>query len=165
VSLDAIFKAYDIRGIYPDEIDEAFARRLGNAFARFTGRDHLLVGWDMRPSSPVLADAFVDGARLTGVDVTKLGLCSTDLVYFASGSLDAPAAMFTASHNPARYNGVKLCRAGAAPVGEDTGLRQIAEMVAAGTIERSEEEGKVDERNLLEAFGIDHAFVWRKERQ
>jgi phosphomannomutase len=153
VSLDAIFKAYDVRGTYPDEIDEAFTRRLGNAFARFTGRDHVLVGWDMRPSSPGLADAFVDGARLAGVDVTRLGLCSTDLVYFAAGSLDAPAAMFTASHNPAQYNGVKLCRAGAAPVGEDTGLRQLKEMVAAGVVERSEEEGVVDDADLLDAFG------------
>jgi phosphomannomutase len=151
--LDTIFKAYDIRGTYPDEIDEAFARRLGNAFARFTGEPHVLVGWDMRPSSPGLAAAFVEGAQRAGADVTRLGLCSTDLVYFASGSLAAPAAMFTASHNPARYNGVKLCRSGAAPIGQDTGLRQIREMVASGTVERSEIEGKVDDRDLLEAFG------------
>jgi phosphomannomutase len=153
VSLDAIFKAYDIRGVYPDEIDETFARRLGNAFARFTGRPQLLVGWDMRPSSVPLAGAFVEGATLAGVDVVRLGLCSTDLVYFAAGTLDAPAAMFTASHNPAHYNGVKLCRSGARPIGEDTGLADIKEMVASGTLERAEVEGSVEDRDLLDAFG------------
>ena len=122
MSLDAIFKAYDIRGVYPDEIDEALARRIGNAFVRFTGAGRVLVGHDMRPSSEPLSAAFTEGATLAGADVTQLGLCSTDLVYFASGTLDAPAAMFTASHNPAQYNGIKLCRAGAAPIGEQTGL-------------------------------------------
>ena len=118
MSLDAIFKAYDVRGLYPEEIDEALARRIGNAFAHFTGAQQVIVGHDMRPSSIPLTAAFIEGATQAGADVTDIGLCSTDVVYFAAGKLDAPGAMFTASHNPAQYNGIKLCRAGAAPVGE-----------------------------------------------
>lgn len=153
MSLDAIFKAYDIRGVYPDELDEALARRVGNAFVRFTAAGRVLVGRDMRPSSEPLAAAFTEGAVLAGADVVDLGLASTDLVYFASGSLDAPAAMFTASHNPAEYNGIKLCRASAAPVGQDTGLGAIRETVAVGLLERAEEPGRVERRDLLDAFG------------
>jgi phosphomannomutase len=151
-SLDAIFKAYDIRGVYPDQIDETVARLVGNAFVGFTGTDRVLVGRDARPSSEPLVEAFVDGARLAGADVVDLGLASTDLVYFASGNLDAPAAMFTASHNPAQYNGIKLCRAGAAPVGEETGLRQLKAVVAEGLLERAEEAGRVERQDLLGAF-------------
>ena len=151
-SLDAIFKAYDIRGIYPDQIDETVARLVGNAFVGFTTADRVLVGRDARPSSEPLVEAFVDGARLAGADVVDLGLASTDLVYFASGSLDAPAAMFTASHNPAQYNGIKLCRAGAAPVGEETGLRQLKVVVAEGLFERAEEPGRVERQDVLGAF-------------
>ena len=153
MSLDAIFKAYDIRGIYPDEIDEAVARRIGNAFARFTGAERVLVARDMRPSSIPLAEAFAEGVTLAGADVTSLGLASTDLAYFASGRLGAPAAMFTASHNPAQYNGIKLCRAGAAPIGEETGLRQIRATVESGVVERAELAGTVDSIDLLEEFG------------
>ena len=155
MSLDAIFKAYDIRGLYPEELDEALARRIGNAFAHFTGAQQLIVGRDMRASSEPLAAAFIDGATLAGADVTDIGLCSTDVVYFAAGKFDAPGAMFTASHNPAQYNGIKLCRSGAAPVGEQTGLTQIKEMVAAGVTSRGEVAGKVERLDLLEAFG-DH---------
>jgi phosphomannomutase len=155
VSLDGVFKAYDIRGVYPDEIDEALARRIGNCFAHFTGAQHLVVGRDMRPSSEPLAAAFMEGAMLAGADVTDVGLASTDLVYFASGHLDAPGAMLTASHNPAKYNGIKLCRAGAAPVGEQTGLQQIKEMVASGVTSRGEVSGKLEHVDLLQAFG-DH---------
>jgi phosphomannomutase len=159
-SLDAIFKAYDIRGVYPDQIDETVARLVGNAFVGFTGTDRVLVGRDARPSSEPLVEAFVDGARLAGADVVDLGLASTDLVYYASGSLDAPAAMFTASHNPAQYNGVKLCRAGAAPVGEDSGLRQLKAVVAEGLLERAEEPGRVERQDLLGAFvGHVRSFV------
>jgi len=147
--LDAIFKAYDIRGIVPDELDESVARLVGNAFVGFTGSDRVLVGRDMRPTSEPLAAAFIEGATLSGADVVDLGLASTDLVYFASGALDAPAAMFTASHNPARYNGIKLCRAGAGPVGEQTGLDRIKETVAGGLIERAEPPGRVESRDLL----------------
>lgn len=153
MSLDAIFKAYDIRGIYPDEIDESVARRLGNAFARFTGAATIVVGRDMRPSSEPLAAAFTEGAVLTGADVIDVGLASTDLVYFASGRLDAPGAMFTASHNPAQYNGVKLCRAGAAPVGQETGLGAIKDAVASGLIERAQDPGCVRTRDMLDDFG------------
>ena len=155
MSLDAIFKAYDIRGVYPDEIDEPLARRIGNAFAHFTGAQQVIVGHDMRPSSEPLTAAFIEGATLAGADVTDIGLCSTDVVYFAAGKLDAPGAMFTASHNPAQYNGIKLCRSGAAPVGEQTGLTQIKEMVAAGVTSRGEVAGKVEHVDLLDAFG-DH---------
>ena len=153
MSLDAIFKAYDVRGIYPDEINEDIARRVGNAFARFTGAPTVLVGFDMRPSSPGLAAAFTEGATRAGVDVINVGLCSTDVVYYASGRFDAPGAMFTASHNPAQYNGIKMCRAGAAPIGEDTGLTQIKAAVAAGTIEKGEVAGSVSTIDVLDDFG------------
>jgi phosphomannomutase len=150
--LDSIFKAYDVRGLYPDELDEAVAKKIGNAFARFTAASTVIVGRDMRPSSVPLSQAFIEGATLAGADVVDVGLASTDLVYFASGLLDAPAAIFTASHNPARYNGIKMCRASAAPIGEATGLLQIKEAVAAGLVERAEEAGRVEPRDLLADF-------------
>ena len=153
-SLDTIFKAYDVRGIYPDEIDEGIAKRIGNAFVRFTGASTVVVGYDMRPSSIPLSDAFIEGATMAGADVVNVGLASTDLVYFAAGTLDAPAAMFTASHNPAQYNGIKMCRAGAAPIGESTGLAQIQEAVASGLVERAEESGRVHERSMLDEFAV-----------
>ena len=115
----------------------------------------MVVGRDMRPSSEPLAAAFIEGATLAGADVTDVGLASTDLVYFASGHLDAPGAMLTASHNPAKYNGIKFCRAGAAPIGEQSGLQQIKEMVASGVTSRGEVAGKVERVDLLQAFG-DH---------
>lgn len=152
MSLDSVFKAYDVRGIYPDEIDEDLARRVGNAFVAFTGAGRVVVGRDMRPSSVPLAAAFVEGVAQAGADVVELGLASTDLVYFASGRLDAPGAMFTASHNPAEYNGIKLCRAGAAPIGQDTGLGQIKAMVAGGLTERAEEPGRVEAIDLLQEY-------------
>ncbi len=154
-SLDIIFKAYDVRGLYPEELDESVAKKIGNAFARFTAASTVIVGRDMRPSSVPLSQAFIEGATLAGADVVDVGLASTDLVYFASGKLDAPAAMFTASHNPAQYNGIKMCRASAAPVGEATGLVQIKEAVAAGLVERAEEAGRVEHRDLLAEFA-DH---------
>jgi phosphomannomutase len=150
--LDAIFKAYDVRGVYPDEIDEVLARRVGNAFVGFTSAARVLVGRDARPSSEPLVAAFIEGATRAGADVVDLGLVSTDLMYFASGSLDAPGAMFTASHNPAKYNGIKLCRAGAAPVGEETGLLQIKAAVADGLEERAEEPGRAERRDMLAQF-------------
>lgn len=131
-SLDAVFKAYDIRGIVPDELDAELARSVGAAFARFAGAPRVLVGRDMRESGTALVAAFSEGVTSTGADVVDLGLASTDLVYFAAGHLDAPAAMFTASHNPARYNGIKFCLSGARPVGQDTGLAEIKTMAAAG---------------------------------
>jgi phosphomannomutase len=151
-SLEAIFKAYDIRGIYPDQLDESVARLVGGAFAAFTGAARVLVGRDARPSSEPLVAAFTDGATRAGVDVIDLGLASTDLVYFASGSLDAPGAMFTASHNPPQYNGIKLCRAGAAPIGVQTGLAEIEAAVAAGELPAGPRRGRVEHRDLLAAF-------------
>src|SRR5262245_59674974 len=121
--LDAVFKAYDIRGTVPEQLDAEMCRAIGAAFARFAGASRILIGHDMRPSGEELVAAFCDGARREGADVVLLGLVSTDLVYYAAGRLDAPAAVFTASHNPAQYNGIKLCLAGARPVGQDTGLR------------------------------------------
>ena len=116
-NLAATFKAYDVRGTVPDQIDEDLARRVGNAFVAVTEADSVVVGHDMRPSSPGMSRAFAEGAAAAGADVTLIGLASTDQLYFASGRLDRPGAMFTASHNPARYNGIKLCRAAAAPGG------------------------------------------------
>ncbi|MGW0947283.1 phosphomannomutase/phosphoglucomutase [Streptomyces sp. NPDC002623] len=127
--LSQIVKAYDVRGVVPDQWDESLAELFGAAFALVTDARAIVVGHDMRPSSPGLTGAFARGAAALGVDVTEIGLCSTDQLYYASGALDLPGAMFTASHNPARYNGIKLCRAGAAPVGQDTGLTEIRELV------------------------------------
>ncbi|MFD3337241.1 phosphomannomutase/phosphoglucomutase [Streptomyces sp. NPDC058700] len=126
--LSQIVKAYDVRGVVPDQWDEDLAELFGAAFVRVTDADAIVIGHDMRPSSPGLADAFARGAARLGADVTLIGLCSTDQLYFASGSLGLPGAMFTASHNPAQYNGIKMCRAGAAPVGQDTGLAEIREL-------------------------------------
>ncbi|WP_225845213.1 phosphomannomutase/phosphoglucomutase [Streptomyces sp. HPF1205] len=123
--LSQIVKAYDVRGVVPDQWDEPLAEVFGAAFATVTDATAVVVGHDMRPSSPGLARAFGRGAASRGADVTEIGLCSTDELYFASGRLGLPGAMFTASHNPARYNGIKMCRAGAAPIGQDTGLADI----------------------------------------
>jgi len=120
-----VFKAYDIRGVVPDQLDAPMCRAIGAAVARFTGAPRLLVARDMRPSGVELAAAFAEGARAEGTAVTDLGMASTDFLYFAAGRLAAPGAMFTASHNPARYNGIKLCLAGARPIGRDTGLGEI----------------------------------------
>ncbi|GHJ39535.1 phosphomannomutase/phosphoglucomutase [Streptomyces sp. TS71-3] len=127
--LSQIVKAYDVRGVVPDQWDERLAELFGAAFQRVTGASAMVVGHDMRPSSPGLSRAFARGAAARGADVTEIGLCSTDQLYYASGALDLPGAMFTASHNPARYNGIKMCRAGAAPVGQDTGLADIRALV------------------------------------
>ncbi|AJP02296.1 phosphomannomutase [Streptomyces cyaneogriseus subsp. noncyanogenus] len=127
--LSQIVKAYDVRGVVPDQWDEALAELFGAAFVEVTGASAVVTGHDMRPSSPGLAGAFARGAAARGADVTEIGLCSTDQLYYASGALDLPGAMFTASHNPARYNGIKLCRAGAAPVGQDSGLADIRALV------------------------------------
>nr|WP_030878297.1 phosphomannomutase/phosphoglucomutase [Streptomyces sp. NRRL B-24051] len=127
--LSQLVKAYDVRGVVPDQWDEPLAELFGAAFVQVTAADAIVIGHDMRPSSPGLSAAFARGATARGADVTLIGLCSTDQLYYASGALDLPGAMFTASHNPARYNGIKLCRAGAAPVGQDTGLTEIRTLV------------------------------------
>src|SRR5215469_12641471 len=130
-----VVKAYDVRGLVGEELDESLATDLGAAFAklmRAEGARQVVLGHDMRDSSPALAAAFAAGVTGQGLDVVRIGLASTDQLYFASGLLDCPGAMFTASHNPAAYNGIKLCRAGAKPVGRDTGLAKITEDVIAG---------------------------------
>jgi len=157
--LDDIVKAYDVRGTVPDQMNADVAHALGVAFARFCGAPRVLVGRDMRPSGPELVEAFSRGVLEQGVDVVDLGLASTDLVYFAAGSMDAPGAMFTASHNPAQYNGVKFCLSGARPVGQDTGLPEV-KAVAADVLSGhgplgASTPGSVSTRNLLGAFA-DH---------
>ena len=134
--LSALIKAYDIRGVVPDQWGPDLAREVGTAFVEVLGirtsdggAGRIVVGHDMRPTGPDLVAAFVDGVTAAGVDVVNIGLCSTDGLYFASGRLDIPGAMFTASHNPAEYNGIKLCRAGAAPVGQDSGLSKIRDLL------------------------------------
>ena len=130
--LSTIFKAYDVRGIYPDQIDEELCRAIGSAVATFCQSTTLLMARDMRPSGTTLTAAFAEGANAVGVDVIDLGMASTDFLYFAAGTLDAPGAMFTASHNPAQYNGIKLCLSGARPIGRDTGLIVLELMSVSG---------------------------------
>ena len=150
-NLSSIVKAYDIRGVVPDQLDEQVARAVGAAFARVTGAERIVTARDMRESSAPLAAAFAEGVTAQGADVLDAGLGSTDLLYFAAGSLDLPGAMFTASHNPARYNGIKLCRAGAAPVGQDTGLREIRAL-AEQDLEPAARRGRVEQLDLLPAY-------------
>ena len=159
VDLSQIVKAYDVRGTVPDQWDERVAEALGVAFAQFlrrsgNGQDAVVIGRDMRESSPGLAAAFGAGVRAEGMNVVEIGLASTDMLYYASGALDLPGAMFTASHNPAQYNGIKLCLAGARPVGQESGLteiRDIAQALLDGTARPSEgvPEGKSERRDLL----------------
>ncbi|GAA4860180.1 phosphomannomutase/phosphoglucomutase [Saccharopolyspora rosea] len=147
--LTGIVKAYDIRGVVGDELDAEVVREFGAAFTRLVGGPAIVVGHDMRESSPGLAAAFAEGVTGQGIDVVNIGLASTDMLYFASGHLDLPGAMFTASHNPARYNGIKLCRSGAAPVGQDSGLSEIQELVTHGVPEFLGAKGSVTERNMV----------------
>ena len=156
-----VFKAYDIRGTYPDQINEDLARAIGSAFATFTKAPHIVMAKDMRPSGVTLCAAFAEGARSVGTKVTDLGLASTDFLYFAAGHLNLPGAMFTASHNPAQYNGIKLCLEGAKPVGADTGLREIEALTneflttpAAGPM------AEADEQDLITAWVTHvHSFI------
>ncbi len=152
-----IFKAYDIRGIYPRQLDEEVCRLIGRAFVTFLEADRILVGRDMRLSSPSLSRAFIDGATEQGADVVDIGLCSTDMLYFASGDLDLPGAMFTASHNPKEYNGLKLCRRQAGPISEDTGIAEIRDLVIAGMFPEATRRGRVEERDMLPRY-IDHVL-------
>jgi phosphomannomutase len=147
--LSAIVKAYDIRGIVGEQLDAEIVRGIGAAFARLVDGPAVMIGYDMRESSPGLAQAFAEGVTGQGIDVINIGLASTDLLYFASGQLDRPGAMFTASHNPARYIGIKLCRAGAAPVGQDSGLAEIRASVEEGELAEAGTRGSVTERNML----------------
>ncbi|BBY28645.1 phosphomannomutase/phosphoglucomutase [Mycolicibacterium sediminis] len=154
-----VIKAYDVRGLVGEQIDEAFVRDVGGAFARLVrdetspGPSQVVIGYDMRESSPSLASAFADGVVAQGLDVVRIGLASTDQLYFASGVLDCPGAMFTASHNPAAYNGIKLCRAGAKPVGKDTGLTAISDEVIAGVPTFDGTPGTITDRDVLSEYG------------
>jgi len=155
--LSRIFKAYDIRGVVPGELNEDVARRIGAAFIDWSGASRIVLGRDCRLSSPDLAEAITDGATGRGADVVDLGLSSTDLLYFASGSLDLPGVMLTASHNPKQYNGVKFCLAGAKPVGEETGLVEIRSLAERDGAAPSSGRGRVEERDLLDAYA-DHVL-------
>ncbi|ATE58494.1 phosphomannomutase/phosphoglucomutase [Actinosynnema pretiosum] len=151
--LSGIVKAYDIRGVVGEQLDVDVVRDFGAAFARLVGGPAIVIGHDMRDSSPGLAAAFAEGVTKQGVDVISIGLASTDMLYFASGKLDLPGAMFTASHNPAKYNGIKLCRAGAAPVGQDTGLTQIREDAEQGVADADGvAPGTLSERDMLTEY-------------
>ncbi len=161
--LDQIVKAYDIRGTVPDQIDVDVAHALGVGFAAFVAADRVVVGRDMRPSGPPLVDAFSRGLMEQGVDVVDIGLASTDLMYYASGVLDVPGAIFTASHNPSGYNGAKLCLAGARPVGIETGLADVKaaaqRVLDGGGPPPAVRAGTRSERNLLDDF-IDHVLTF-----
>ncbi|HET6154047.1 MAG TPA: phosphomannomutase/phosphoglucomutase [Marmoricola sp.] len=150
--LNAFFKAYDVRGTVPDQINVELVRKVGNAFVAVVGADPIVVGYDMRPSSPELARAFAEGAMAAGADVTIIGLCSTDGLYFASGHLGRAGAMFTASHNPAQYNGIKMCRTHAQPIGMETGLAEIRDRVASGETLTADTPGSLDEQDLLAEY-------------
>ncbi|HKC26945.1 MAG TPA: phosphomannomutase/phosphoglucomutase, partial [Jatrophihabitans sp.] len=117
MDLSALVKAYDVRGIVPDQLNEPIARAIGAAFVDVTGADRIVTAHDMRESGPGLARAFAEGALHRGASVVEAGLASTDMLYFATGHLGIPGAMFTASHNPAQYNGIKMCRANAVAIG------------------------------------------------
>jgi phosphomannomutase len=157
-----IFKAYDIRGLVDVEIDVDFAFATGVAFARFLQIERepgtIVIGEDMRPSSPLLADAFSAGATSLGMDVIRIGLASTDMLYFASGKLGLPGAMFTASHNPAEYNGIKLCLSSARPIGKESGLVTIENFVREGSPIVLRNVGVEKQRNMLEEY-VDHLLT------
>jgi phosphomannomutase len=159
---DAIFKAYDVRGTVPDQFDADGAKAIGGAFARFVaekGESSIVVGRDMRPEGEEFVAAFGDGALEHGVDVVDVGLCATDMMYYASGVLEMPGAVFTASHNPAGYNGIKMCLAKAAPIGADSGLDDIKQMAIAGP-DSSGSTGTRTERDILDGYVAHvHSFV------
>ena len=152
-ALDQVIKAYDVRGLVGSQLTEDLAYAVGTAFALFVSDARsVVIGEDMRPSSPSLASAFADGVMDQGIDVVRIGLASTDQLYFASGFLDVPGAMFTASHNPAAYNGIKLCRAGAAPVGKESGLTQIREQILGSAPPLASHRGSARHQDLLTEY-------------
>jgi phosphomannomutase len=167
LDLSRIVKAYDIRGLVPDELDVEVAGTLGAAAVHVLGdpvsrgrASAVVVGHDMRESSVPLSEAFADGVTAQGADVVMIGLASTDQLYFASGHLDLPGAMFTASHNPAAYNGIKLCRAGASPVAADTGLERLRELAEGPRLPVAPEPGAISRRDLLPEYAAHlHALV------
>ena len=151
--LDSIIKAYDVRGLVGKQLTPDLAFAIGSAFATFLQEERepstIVIGEDMRPSSPNLAKAFSDGATSQGMDVIRIGLASTDMLYFASGQLNLPGAMFTASHNPAAYNGIKLCKSQARPIGQESGLLRIKDLVISGVPIANRPVGKERVENLL----------------
>ena len=158
-SSDLIFKAYDIRGLVDSQLTKQFAFSTGVAFAKFLELQRepatVVIGEDMRPSSPELADAFAAGVTSQGLDVIRIGLASTDMLYFAAGKLNLPGAMFTASHNPAEYNGIKLCLSGARPIGKESGLLVIEKFVREGVPISARALGKESQRDMLEDY-VEH---------
>ncbi|MFM8999532.1 MAG: phosphomannomutase/phosphoglucomutase [Actinomycetota bacterium] len=156
-SVRGIFKAYDVRGVVPDDLDAGAARRIGTAFARWVDAPAIAIGRDCRVSSPELAEALAAGITAVGTDVVDLGLASTDLLYFASGHLAVPGIMLTASHNPWMWNGMKFCRAGAAPVGQDTGLAEIAALADGPEPAPAATPGTVERRDLLGPY-VEHVL-------
>jgi len=157
-----IFKAYDIRGLVGSELTKQFAFSTGVAFAKFLELERepgtVVVGEDMRPSSPELAEAFSAGITSQGFDVIRIGLASTDMLYFAAGKLNLPGAMFTASHNPAEYNGIKLCLSGARPIGKESGLLTIEKFVLEGVPVSMRPVGKETQREMLTEY-VDHLLT------
>ena len=152
--LSKIVKAYDIRGVVPDELDEETARAVGAAFAIFTKAPRIVIAHDMRESSGPLSQAVAEGAASQGADVIMAGLASTDMIYFAAGSLDIPGVMLTASHNPAKYNGIKLCLAGARPVGQETGLAEIRALIENGIPAYDGKPGTITTHELVEDYAV-----------
>lgn len=154
--LDKIIKAYDIRGLVKNEVTTDFSFALGVAYAKFLEIERepatIVVGEDMRDSSAPLADAFSDGAASQGMDVIRIGLASTDMLYFASGKLNLPGIMFTASHNPAQYNGMKLCKSGAKPIGQESGLLTIKQLIQEGIAISNRPVGSIRKMNLLDDY-------------
>ena len=157
MDLSRVFKAYDVRGVVPDELDPDVVRRIGAAFATWSEASEILIGRDCRLSSPDLAAALTEGATSVGSDVVDIGLASTDLLYFASGSLDRPGVMITASHNPKEYNGLKFCLAGAKPVGEESGLAEIRALTEQGDEIFGAQRARVRQRGVLDAY-VDHVL-------
>ena len=158
----SIFKAYDVRGLVDKEITADFCFATGVAFARFLQQERepgtVVIGEDMRPSSPVFADAFSAGITSQGLDVIRIGLASTDMLYFAAGKLNMPGAMFTASHNPAEYNGIKMCLSGARPIGKESGLLTIEKFVTDGSPLELRNVGVEKTEAMLEEY-VDHLLT------
>ena len=151
MDLSTIFKAYDVRGIVPDELDEDAAHRIGSALAEFVDADRIIVGYDCRLSSPALREALIDGITGRGTDVLQVGEIPTDLLYYAAGSRSLPGVVITASHNPPQYNGLKFCQPGAAPIGRDTGLLEIQTLAERG-LDPVEERGSVTTEDLTDGY-------------
>lgn len=157
MDLSKIFKAYDVRGVFPTQLNEDIARRIGRAFAHSVDGATILIGHDMRSSSPMLSRAFAEGVMDTGKNVEYAGLMSTDASYFAAGKFNMPVAMFTASHNPAQWNGIKMTNAGAVPIGAESGLKDIQRIAEEGVFTAATTRGTITERDITADF-VEHAL-------